>query len=1531
MNNYPVLGNVGYVVIDLKQMPNESSMPDFVSGNLTATIAYNAQNALGLGTESFYLPQLTDSDWQTQYSNYQFWNGKGFLRLTSLNGNVATIALYDHALNQISTVNLQVGQTFSGLSIPGVDSCSGTMQMTLNSLQNANTMAQLEINGNVMEVAQGQNLLNNQCKVLNIQQQGISDDVQINCNTDSGSQAFDLRLSPRVTLNINGQSVTAGLGDYLYTNNNLGVFLGYIGTNGKSIAGPYGYQNLKLVLIELPNQGVGSKLSNDQLASVATYMSYVGYSSVTGVSAFDLFANAVKAAVGVGQQFLKQLVQGQQIDFLDISRNTPIFGASVSITGFSSPQDQSINNPQITQNYASASTDYQSILNSYPSETYPSGSSPTLGEQALYNQIQLANNLNQKNTLSTLCANFEQRYPTSGYDVSFCNDSSSLSNQNIANQYVSINGQSYLINLRSVYEPTYTDFGAQISVKYPDSSVQTFNLIKNEIITLDNITNESIQLINLGLTPGNTVTTGGLVTPSSGTATLTITASAFAPSTKVLQENVQTTITDPKSKKNYVLTLENVNLNQYAQVTITPQVNNLGSNANFSFNIGIEKRAIQLTPDQIKNMISDLNSSIALWEKISSFTGNVIQTLNGACLATGAWLTVKNLIQNLNGPAGLARQLVMTSLWNARCQSLVANGSFVSLDQCFLNYSAQIDIDVNQTTALMQQENAERANLQAPYTTKSSLVSDNVVDTNKFLQQAFIPNVSADLGNVGSSITNPQNPSQSISISDAQKLLSNPGCNTDISLTDAENVQLYSDMLNSGSSSSTLKGMAQQGLYSTLSGIQASSSSCVSQQTLAQTLGISSNDVTITSFNPVNQIPVTSPPTFKSIPSGSQLATDISSSGISFTPTDYYKVYQESTNSQVFLIDYNTGGVVQGTYLINGNAITPYSSTQSQLASNALSANPAAAGAKSAYNPLNQKNPLQLQFKIYTASSYQNAYKNPQVQYFATAPYQGMPAIVPFDLTNGWYAAVQQALPSLPSTTSTQAYTAAGQVQSFYLCNVGPNGLEEGIAMGDDICQSINLATNQLNNQFDGLDSATTQKLVTQAVSAIQQAEKAYKSGVSNVVINGNNIKVGQPTVSIPAIECQDFMSPSDCNILFNVCDPVVCPTSRCNFGGAYPVQDVAQTGIIGSIALCFPNVREGIIIPVCLTGIKAGIDNFISVQKDYASCLQEQLNTGQTTGICDEIDSIYLCDFFWQQVMPIANIAVPKIAATVAGQNTRGGGEYLSVPNAWQTAQQSVNYLTSYYSQNALQAFGLQSTQAITASLCQDFASLTVPNGANLLNQITQPDSPPQFTGNFQAIPFTSATVPPTSQYQVFYHIYAGNNLGVTYSVYLQRSSGSSSSYYQDISATLQVDSGYINAGSSNSQTKDFTAPSGYDQLCISVNGQVDCGFQQVSTSLLSNYLQDSYLSSQANNTQITTAQDCSSANGIIRVCATGNPGNGTDPNAGAQNSRWVQVGYCGSQNLVCWLDTQGLKNLLNSPDLSAYLTNGTITTCRK
>ena len=583
-------------------------------------------------------------------------------------------------------------------------------------------------------------------------------------------------------------------------------------------------------------------------------------------------------------------------------------------------------------------------------------------------------------------------------------------------------------------------------------------------------------------------------------------------------------------------------------------------------------------------------------------------------------------------------------------------------------------------------------------------------------------------------------------------------------------------------------------------------------------------------------------------------------------------------------------------------------------------------------------------FKKYVRSSYENPIKDyaklDTLKYFETEPYKGMPAVIPFDVQKGWYVATRQ---TLPGFGNIRAYDESGAPASFQICNVGENGrIDFDRGYEDDTCRSFNPGTGQIYGTFPALDEGETANLVSKATNSIQQAQQQYKSGVKSVTINSVALKVGSPAVNIPDIQCQDVMSPDDCYLLFNLCDPVICPPSRCNLGGAFPVSDVIQSGIVGSIALCLPNVQEGIFIPVCLTGVQAGVDGLLSVFKNYKDCLQESLDTGQQTGICDEIHSIYLCEFFWRQAQPFSKIIIPKMFEFLTGQSGRGGGEYLAVQDAYQTAEDSFNYMVNYYGVNSLEAFKVRATQEVGTAVCRSFISARYPVSAEFFENLIEPDSPSQYNAWFSEIPFTTATVPPVSQYKIFYHIFAGKDRGAYYSVYLRAPAGIS--YYQ-VNPTFTVASGFIPRGDYASETREFTSPSGYQELCVNVNGREECGFKQVSTSFALDYTKDLYAAQQAEQTDINSEAGCVSGTpsayslltpnlqeageeiinpelynrGIVRVCYTENPGLGTDVKAGTKDARWVSVGTCdgGRGKLKCWLDTQSVSSVIQSKDI--------------
>ena len=76
-----------------------------------------------------------------------------------------------------------------------------------------------------------------------------------------------------------------------------------------------------------------------------------------------------------------------------------------------------------------------------------------------------------------------------------------------------------------------------------------------------------------------------------------------------------------------------------------------------------------------------------------------------------------------------------------------------------------------------------------------------------------------------------------------------------------------------------------------------------------------------------------------------------------------------------------------------------------------------------------------------------------------------------------------------------------------------------------------------------------------------------------------------------------------------------------------------------------------------------------LSILKSEQSCLQENLDSGKTVGICDEITSVYKCEFFWNQIAPMASNLVPTMFDLASGNSAaaKGGAEYLSVKYSWE------------------------------------------------------------------------------------------------------------------------------------------------------------------------------------------------------------------------------------------------------------------------
>jgi len=972
---------------------------------------------------------------------------------------------------------------------------------------------------------------------------------------------------------------------------------------------------------------------------------------------------------------------------------------------------------------------------------------------------------------------------------------------------------------------------------------------------------------------------------------------------------------------------------QVAYVSIVPNLNKQFSEANFAFKIGVEKRNIQLNPDKTKEAIEGLNQTIAMWEDILDRLGKVIKIWKAVCFATSTILMLETMLDGFDGES-LARSKIMQH-YKTICDVEIGKGTYKTRTECYNDISGRIDSDIERMKNAMNSVNSELNSVQVGNTqTTGILGKEGVINQTKYVEdlKKKLQWEGLEIEGVKIEANDLTKSTEISSILLYQKL----GCKvTEKDCIDNPSVDVaccsaFDEMKRNLGSAAIQKKADEEGKRTSENIKKITGGVNPSVQT------VNSEGVrTLTWNGQTGEVIKTNRP------------ADIGSSDkIQFLNLDgktYLLKLKDSTLG-------GTMGIDKAYILDNGNQWKEVTN----LRQDGLDKFVFMGGSQEACKG--------------------NIIKNPEVRFYESGRNQGLPAIVPFDLQDGWYAYVPNSQGSMLEGTQ-KSYTAAGDINFFWICNVGRNGIVEQKS-GDDLCQSF--SANQVG--FDtfiscGMQGREVGQLYARARDAIRQAAQGYgRKGYINIL--GQSVKNGAPLSDTGGSECQDFMSPNDCKMLFNACDPVICPPSRCDMGGKYPVSDVVQTGIIGSIVLCLPNVREGIVFPVCLTGIHAGIDAFVSILRSEKDCLQQNLDSGEYVGICDEITAIYMCEFFWRNFGSILDVILPSFFESAFGQpSTRGGGEYLTVQSAWDNLGKSMEFFTGTYAENAMTAFNLRSSTNIGTEICNGFLGTSVPIGmsAEGFDALLSPESPTQFYAYFSEVPFTDATSPATSHYKVYYHIYAGNDFGASYQVYLRNPPAGG--YYATM-PVANVKTGYAARGQSADEAIDFTAPSGYKELCVRINNEEHCGFGTVSSNFAVNYATEKYSEDQATKTDITTEAECVSTSasawglvspnlqsgletsaggrdinliGITRICASQNPdigiaspnnqvvcsenadcgsgyvckkvsgselGNCVDRNGNVQQSagRWVDVGYCDDPSIRCWLDSSSLQGRFNA-----------------
>ncbi|MBU0760281.1 MAG: hypothetical protein KJ858_01160, partial [Nanoarchaeota archaeon] len=767
------------------------------------------------------------------------------------------------------------------------------------------------------------------------------------------------------------------------------------------------------------------------------------------------------------------------------------------------------NATQGMQYFDAAIDSYEEVADSYSGE-----GEGAYGKEALVKAITLARLFGKDQTRTRLINKYLEIYPDGENVQSYLPELTRARDfdTSLAGEAIEFDDKARVIRLVSLDEPTKTA-SAEFSVEGKGTIIkkgETNSLMegteKRGEIKLDDVKTDRVE-----------VSAYCMINGQNGSKVLSTTRKRY-------------TLKDGEPVKDGIcglsVVLDDVNLESVAKIKLTPFAEGTKTETNLTVGVGIEKRAIKLTPNKVRDKIEELNKTIAKWEKITDKLGKVVSGMKGACFATAAVLTFKNFMTGLSGEA-LARQEVMNgdNGWRNRCKDMVANGEkgYATMDHCVTGEAGLIDAEVAKTTAGLNSVNGKIDQIQnnPEYITDSGIFGKSV-DTEKvrlaLAEEAKKSCQGVGTINMGSKNWRNADGSEVKDVS-VSELLVQGNVENGLITTDA----LRSVMLNCELKKQGLTSGHQKNVDSRLMNIAENvngqmvvnwefekakewekqgypSPSYVGGATQTEKamtiIPITQKIRGETGFVNVTHIAVVSAaPATEKLGEG-EAARFGGSYVLGLTGDSQRGIYNVKDVSKM--------GVVGS---VGENNVSDFTTAYG-------------IGNIRAVDRLTYRNKIVDSDKL--------------CRYFENEPYRGMPAVVPFDNTNGWYAATRQ---NLPTFGGIGAFDASGRVTSFWLCNVGENGrIEFNTGYGDDLCQQVNLNTGQTLEMFPGLDQSKARDLILRAQRAIEDAARQY--GNQYITVAGEQCKVGSPEVGIPGTACWEFMSPKDCHLLFNVCDP---------------------------------------------------------------------------------------------------------------------------------------------------------------------------------------------------------------------------------------------------------------------------------------------------------------------------------------------------------------------------------------------------------
>ncbi|MDD5133194.1 MAG: hypothetical protein PHD81_02275 [Candidatus Nanoarchaeia archaeon] len=1003
------------------------------------------------------------------------------------------------------------------------------------------------------------------------------------------------------------------------------------------------------------------------------------------------------------------------------------------------------------------------------------------------------------------------------------------------------------------------------------------------------------------------------------------------------------------------ISLIKINSKKRAYVSVSPGTGESYSTSNFQVHLSVNKRDIQWTPEQIDKMINQTNKQIEQLTKFITQLDNIIKTWKNICLVTFGLLVVKNALTFGAADRALARKEVMPYYNNQCKQEVLLSTGPKTISQCLSGKSKNIEesLDLVQERIKEKKDCSKKGNI------------DSCIQGMDIWKEHSETFTEADQLYKDSLLPTPVDKSLLLDYKECLQIESDTKLNSNLDILKEANKQKCDNLKISIDNKVNAYEKAKELTEKDFGNLIKFKNLSLEEKTQAANEFNTVYTMGLGAYAAQQQTKTSDPKVAENIQNEFTTAFKISSeTKVLFLPYAIRTATSTANGNQDIKvtafeqleIDKDTGKL---------NDLKPTSLIPATLAdlSNTDPTNqllnqckPKGATAEFTSSCLSTTDWKMSGYNVYKSTtenkiviagettSFDSTGLNTKYAKNAKAEFDkdGKPYCIPTG-EGGNYVKI----------LSWYDY---GNPQDCTYWNVGPDGM---LCSGDD---KIIVDKERINQ-----DPRSMGKCENLATKFSKCTEGGILEGLTNPQ-TGTVFRCSQQSYKlaqqIADANCQDFMDPDDCKTLFAVCDPVMCPNSRFNLGGNYNVAtSVVETGIIGSLVLGSTNYPETP-LPICLPGISAGLKNIRSLLEGFVACLHKSRTDHENIGICDKIRSLGVCELLWKELINIFDMKggiVTALSEKLFGKES-GGSEYLSFETNMQTTSNMVNYFTKNYATSAFSAYNAMSTQEFGTKICKAAIFGKFADVGNLMDQLSEPENPPQFYGEFDETPVltmagnvpgsvvgTLGSVQQVSGYSVYYHIYAGTipeavrvgsaATGIQYAVYLVDPQGY---YVPATSETSGVVYETIPYGDSADKTVNIVGKTGMNQICIVISGRKECGFGKVTTNYALNTLNDKLVESELAR-KITSQKQCTPdsptlstssgslvlpeeygaiSTGIIRTCSTVNPGSGTNPND------WRPIGTCGKDKTgndlgSCWIDTRtiDIKNVKEQQDALANL----------